>query len=139
MLISIIVINSMHEPTHYKTKVTYKNTLKMMREGIKFTANNKLVRWLVLYTSIFMAFDIVLYWLFQPYLIGVGVKITQIGIVYAVMNIVIAFASFYAHKIETVLGETFSIVLIPSFLVISSISYKVYNLTKHNLLPRLRL
>lgn len=118
-IIAAVIAYSMHEPNHYTSKITLENTLNTMKNSLKFVATHKQVKWLVLYASAFLAFDRAMFWLFQPFFVSVGLGVTSIGWVFAVMSLIVAVGSLGAHKIEKAIGEKASLILMPALTVLA--------------------
>ncbi|MCK5474441.1 MAG: MFS transporter [Candidatus Aenigmarchaeota archaeon] len=127
-IIAGVVVYSMHEPTKYNSKITIENTVNTMKKSLRFVATHKQVKWLVLYASAFLAFDKAMFWLFQPFFVSVGLGVTSIGWVFAVMSLIVAAGSLGAHKIEDAIGEKASLILMPAVTVIAFLFLSFENL-----------
>ena len=80
---------------------------------------NEKLRWVLIYSGIIYAFNQSSLWLYQPYFNLLGLDIAYFGIIFASFQIVAAFSSKYAHKIEEKLGQKHSLAML-IFLVAGS-------------------
>lgn len=82
--------------------------------------NNKRLKWLIIYSGVLLGFNGAGLWLYQPYFQVSGLDVVYFGIIFALFNIVAAISSKYAHRIENIVGQKFSLV---SLILITGISY----------------
>ncbi|MCK5699258.1 MAG: MFS transporter [Candidatus Aenigmarchaeota archaeon] len=118
--LTIPIALSMHEPSHAKS-ASLRQTASLVKEGIRFTKTHRQVRWLILYTAVYSAFSFAMFWLYQPFLIESGINLLYFGPVFAFINLLVALGAYSAHRIEKILGEKASLVLIPALTIISLI------------------
>jgi len=118
--ITVFVALSMREPASSGTP-TLAETISLIKTGIRFTATHKQVRWLVLYTAIYSAFSFAMFWLYQPFLIRAGISVIYFGPVFAAINLLVALGAFSSHRIENIIGEKASLIMIPALTVIALI------------------
>ena len=71
---------------------------------------NKKLRWILVYSGILFAFTLGGFWFYQPYLELTGLNIAYFGIVFAGFQVISAFSSKYAYKIEEKIGKKSSLV-----------------------------
>ncbi len=109
----------MQEPERHKLifkKGYTKELLKIIKVAL---IQNKKLRWIIIYSGIILAFNQSALWLYQPYFKLSGLDITYFGFVFASFQVVAAFSSKYAHKIEAKLGQKYSLSML-IFLVAGS-------------------
>ncbi|MEA3343988.1 MAG: MFS transporter [archaeon] len=116
--IAVFVALSMREPAASQT-ATLAETISLIKTGIRFTATHKQVRWLVLYTAIYSAFSFAMFWLYQPFLIRAGISVIYFGPIFAAINLLVALGAFSSHRIENIIGEKASLVMIPALTTIA--------------------
>ncbi len=119
LLFAMVVAYTMYEPTRVGGDVTFRKTWDLMADGIKYTTTHIKLRWLVIYASGFLAFSRAVFWLYQPFLVSVGVNVVYFGIIFAGINLFVSLGSNWAHRIEKRLGEKNSLILIPTLMVLS--------------------
>ncbi len=88
-----------------KYKHADKKYFAHLMEASKFALNHPKIRLLIIYSSINYAIVFTAYILYQPYLKTIGIPLVYFGGIFFVMNILGAFGSKIAHKIENYLGE----------------------------------
>ena len=49
---------------------------------------------------------------FQPYLVDLGLSLSYIGIIYFVWLVIGGFSAMFAHKIESKVGEFYSLLIV---------------------------
>ena len=117
--IIIPLLFTIHEPQRNKI-IIEKGYTKELLGILKISLiQNKKLRWIIIYSGVIYAFNQSALWLYQPYFIVSGLDIAYFGIVFASFQIVAAFSSKYAHKIEQKLGQKYSLVML-TFLVAGS-------------------
>ena len=118
--IAVFVALSMREPAPSGT-ATLAETISLIKTGIRFTATHKQVRWLVLYTATYSAFSFAMFWLYQPFLIRAGISVIYFGPIFAAINLLVALGAFSSHRIENIIGEKASLIMIPALTIIALI------------------
>lgn len=109
----------LQEPQRHKL-IFEKGYLKELLKIIKVALiQNKKLRWIIIYSGIIYAFNQSALWLYQPYFKLSGLDIAYFGIVFASFQVVAAFSSKYAHKLEEKLGQKYSLAML-IFLVAGS-------------------
>jgi MFS family permease len=88
-----------------KYKHADKKYFAHLMEASKFALNHPKIRLLIIYSSINYAIVFTACVLYQPYLKVVGIPLVYFGLVFFAMNILAAFGSKMAYKIEGYLGE----------------------------------
>ena len=106
-------------PGEFKDKPSILHILSIVKDTL-FT--NKLLRSNVLFSAIIGSATLTFAWFVQPSLQILGFDVSEIGIIWALLNLTVAFATLYAYKIELLLGKTKTIILIASLI---SIAYLV--------------
>jgi MFS family permease len=102
----------MQEPQRNKL-IFEKGYAKELQKIIRITIfQNKKLRWIIIYSGIVYAFNQSALWLYQPYFKLSGLDIAYFGIVFASFQVVAAFSSKYAHKIEKKLGQKYSLIML---------------------------
>ena len=115
----IPLLFTMEEPKRYKIIIQQGYTKELL-SILKITfLQNKKVRWIIIYSGVIYAFNQSALWLYQPYFKVSGLDIAYFGIVFAGFQMVAAFSSKYAHKIEEKLGQKYSLAML-TFLVAGS-------------------
>ncbi len=110
---------SMQEPKRHKL-IFDRGYARELLKVIKVTlTENKKLRWIIIYSGIIYAFNQSALWLYQPYFKFSGLDIAYFGFVFAGFQIVAAFSSKYAHRIEAKLGQKYSLAML-IFLVAGS-------------------
>ncbi|OIO61611.1 hypothetical protein COY26_02965 [Candidatus Woesearchaeota archaeon CG_4_10_14_0_2_um_filter_33_10] len=88
-----------------KYKHADKKYFAHLMEASKFALNHPKIKLLIIYSSINYALVFTVYILYQPYLKAVGISLVYFGWIFFTMNILAAFGSKMAYKIENYLGE----------------------------------
>jgi len=115
----IPVAFSLQEPKRHKL-IFEKGYAKELFKIIKVALiQNKKLRCIIIYSGIIYAFNQSALWLYQPYFKLSGLDIAYFGIVFASFQVVAAFSSKYAHKLEEKLGQKYSLAML-IFLVTGS-------------------
>jgi MFS family permease len=108
----VLLTLSMQEPQRHKL-VLQKGYLKELLNIINTTfIHNKKLRWIIIYSGVVYAFNQTALWLYQPYFILSGLDIAWFGFVFAGFQLVAAFTSKYAHKLEARLGQKYSLAML---------------------------
>jgi len=102
----------LQEPQRHKL-IFEKGYLKELLKIIKVALiQNKKLRWIIIYSGVIYAFNQSALWLYQPYFKLSGLDIAYFGIVFASFQVVAAFSSKYAHKLEKKLGQKYSLAML---------------------------
>ncbi len=125
--IAVFVALSMREPAS-SGAATMSETISLIKTGIRFTATHKQVRWLVLYTAAYSAFSFAMFWLYQPFLIRAGISVIYFGPIFAAINLLVALGAFSSHRIENIIGEKASLIMIPALTIIALILLSIGHL-----------
>ena len=108
----VLLTLSMQEPQRHKL-VIQKGYLTELLNILKTTfVYNKKLRWIIVYSGVVYAFNQAALWLYQPYFILSGLDIAYFGFVFASFQLVAAFTSKYAHKLEEKLGQKYSLAML---------------------------
>lgn len=110
--LTIFLAFSFKEPK--KHEIIYeKGYLKEVLGIIKLAIfDNKKLRWIIIYSSVVSALLMAGFWLAPPYFQLTKLDIVYFGIVFASFQLISAFSSKYAHKIEHYLGQNFSLLML---------------------------
>lgn len=110
---------SLQEPKRHKL-IFEKGYVRELKKIIKTTfVQNKKLRWMILYSGIIFAFNQAALWLYQPYFKLSGLDIVYFGIVFASFQLVAAFSSKYAHKLEEKIGKRYSLIMLIFLVTVS--------------------
>lgn len=117
---SILILASMKEPKRIKLNIK-ENYLNELLKTVKnvFTKSKKL-KWLLIFSGAIFSLNQSILWLYQPYFKISGLDIVYFGVVFASFQLVAAFSSKYAYKIEQKLGQKKSLI---SLIFITGVSY----------------
>ncbi len=88
--------------------IAYKD---LIGSSLKFIKKHRLVRWFIILNSVLVGSSSWLLWLYQPYMKWTGVPVWFFGVAFAIFNLIAAFMSNFAHKIENRLGQEKTLVL----------------------------
>ncbi|MCO4781475.1 MAG: MFS transporter [Candidatus Cloacimonetes bacterium] len=113
------LVLSMREPKrdslivkqHYLKEIIHVLNVSLMQ--------NRKLRWLIIYSGIVYAFNQSVLWLYQPYFKLSGLDIIYFGVVFASFQLVAAFSSKFAFKIEAIIGEKKSLAILILLVAIS--------------------
>lgn len=109
LALAIPLASSMEEPDRHKL-IFEKGYLWELFKIIKYSlAENKKLRWLIIYAGIVYAFNQAALWFYQPYFSLSGLQIIHFGIIFASFQAVAAITSKYSHRLEERLGEKYSL------------------------------
>ncbi len=112
-LIFILIMCSAKEPLR-KKPIYEKGHAHALLKIVRFAlVKNLEVRWLIIYSALIGIVGHLAFFTFQPYLVQVGLGIEHIGLAFALLFIVAAFASKFAHAIESLVGKKYSLILLP--------------------------
>lgn len=111
MVATILVVATFREPPR-KSRLAAKNYQHEIASGLIFSIRKKQVFWLMVFYSTALSLYISRLYLQQPYFIGLGFDIFTIGIISSSTLAVSGIVSFFAHDLETRLGEAKSLALI---------------------------
>ena len=73
---------------------------------------DKLLQSNILYSSVIGTATLTFAWFVQPYLKMIDYSVTRIGIIWAFLNLTVAFSTLFAYRIEELLGKTKTIIAI---------------------------
>lgn len=83
------------------SKMSYKKPWANIRYIIKHSLKENIpLKWNIIYSSVIGATTLVMAWFAQPYYAALNMEVKYYGIVGAILNLAVAFTSFYAHRIE---------------------------------------
>ncbi len=114
---------SLKEPLREEI-IIKKNYLKELFNTVKkyLTTKNKQnrkLKWIIFYSVIIHAFNQSVLWLYQSYFKLSGVDVIYFGAVFASFQVISAFSSKYAHKLEKRLGEKYSFIMLIFLVAVS--------------------
>lgn len=124
--IAFFIPFSFTEPKIYKKVKT--NYWQHIKKSISYSIMHKKLRLLLIYSFFITGITEVIWFLFQPYFVKIGIPVYLFGIVFFGFSIMAAIGARYAHRIEFKLGEKKTLFLIPLFLGISYIIMGRYSI-----------
>jgi MFS family permease len=114
-IFALLISLSFEEPKQYKESED-RNYFLHIKKAVKFSFNHPKVRLFILYSVFMLAIMTVNHRFFQPYLVDLGLSLSYIGIIYFVWLVIGGFSAMFAHKIESKVGEFYSLLIVPVFL-----------------------
>jgi MFS family permease len=119
---------SMQEPKRHKLIFKEGYLLELFKTLKYALVENKKLKWLIIYGGIAYGFNQAAFLLYQPYFKFTGLDIVYFGFVFASFQVVSGISSKYSHKIEEILGERKSLMMLPvligsSYLLMSNFIY----------------
>jgi len=118
---SIFIAFSMKESKR-KTKIIKKWYIKQLMMIIKKSiVENKKLRYLLIWAGLIYGLNNIALWFYQPYFELAGLDIMYFGVIFAAFHIFAGISGKYAHRVERLLWEKKSIVLLLILLWISYI------------------
>ncbi|KKQ27508.1 MAG: Nitrate/nitrite transporter [Candidatus Magasanikbacteria bacterium GW2011_GWC2_37_14] len=112
------------EPTKHEAPSETSKIKEMFNIVKQALLKNVQLKWLIIYGAIIFAFNQSALWLYQPYFKITGLDIVYFGLVFASFQIVAAFSAKYAHRLENILGQKFSLIMLP---ILIGVSYLLMN------------
>jgi MFS family permease len=112
MSLTIPLAMSLVEPERHKfdnSKGNIKGILSIVRFAIHEHAE---VKWLIFYSSVIGSSTLTMVWFIQPYLDFVGLPVAYFGVVWAALNFSVGLFSMFAYRIERVLGQSKTLLLL---------------------------
>ncbi len=111
---------SLKEPKRTKVivKKGYAKELWIMSKTL--LRENKKLRWIIVYSAVIMGFNQTAFPFYQDYFRLSGLDIVYFGVVFASFQVVAGYSSKYAHKIESFIGDSYSLVMLT---LLVSVSY----------------
>lgn len=107
----VVVAFLLVEPATSKLVNGLKHPFKKMKRIIQFSMKeNKSLRWNIIYSAVLGCGTLTMAWLVQPIYKELSIDIVYFGIIGAVLNLIVAFSSFYVHKIEEILRTKFLLI-----------------------------
>lgn len=90
--------------------------LRWIKKIVRYALyEHKEIKWLIIFTWFFGSSTLVMTWLLQSYFSRVGLPLQYFWVVWMILNLSIIPFSFFAHRIEWLLGWRYSLILL-SFL-----------------------
>ncbi len=119
---AVIVSLLLKEPRRHKKIYKY-SIFTRIKKIAKFSLfENSELRILILYSSLLLIFDAYAVWFFQPYFKILNIPIAAFGVIFAILNIIIAISAKYAHKIESAIGKKLSLNILGFMMALSLIA-----------------
>ncbi len=112
MSLTIPLAMSLVEPERHKfdnTLGSFRGILSIVRFAIHDHAQ---VKWLIVYSSVIGSSTLTMVWFIQPYLEVVGLPVAYFGIVWAALNFSVGVFSIIAYRIERVLGQSKTLLML---------------------------
>lgn len=120
MFLTIPLAMTLVEPLRHK----YENKEGTLKEIYKITKyalhDNAQIKWLVLYAGFVSASTLTMVWFIQPYFQMVNLPLAYFGIVWGILNGLVAVFSYYAYRIEAFFGRKTTLI---SLILISFLAY----------------
>jgi len=117
--LALVVAFTFVEPSRNKP-VIQQNYVKELGKIVRVNlVKNHKLRWIIIYSGIVYALSQASLWLYQPYFQLIELDLVYFGIVFATFQVVAAFSSKYAYKIEQIFWEKGSLVSLVFLLAIS--------------------
>lgn len=110
MFVSLGIVLKMYEPPITK-KVKERGFVDIMKVSVLFVANNKSLKWIVLFSALLATASKVWFFTYNPYFELVELPVKYFGVLFFALNIIAWIFSKYAHEIEKYIGEFRSILL----------------------------
>ncbi len=107
------------EPYISKKRINFTNSLKHLKEGIKFFKGNYYLKYLAFFTFLIGSIIAIMLNLSSKYFEVILIPISFIGVISFVMSLIAAYSSKKAHSFEEKIGEKKSIYLITILTFIS--------------------
>lgn len=90
-----------------------------IRKGLSLILDDKRILWLMLFFSLVFLATRLGFWTYQPYMKKVGVPLSLFGVVFACFHLFAALFSKYADKIEKILKENLTLLIMPFLVIVS--------------------
>lgn len=81
--------------------------------------DDRKLKWAIIFSSIMGASTLTMAWFAQPYFIAAGLPTASFGIAWAILNVAVGIAAYYAWRIELKLGLRYTVLSIATVLTIS--------------------
>ena len=121
MILQFILLFNLTEPYKLGQKVTFRNSIVHMTQGLKYFWSHKYVKFLVAFSFIVAAFSNILLTMSSIYYEAVGISLAVIGVVAFFGSLITAYANKKASSIEEKIGVKYSLILIVTGFIISMI------------------
>ncbi|HDI02653.1 MAG TPA: MFS transporter, partial [Candidatus Aenigmarchaeota archaeon] len=102
---------SLREPKRKKL-IIKKSYVKNLGKILGYCMKNKILLWLLLFSSVMFALNQSALWFYQPYFSLSGLDVAYFGFAFASFQVVAALSSKYSYKIERRIGRELSFILI---------------------------
>jgi len=110
-LITIPFAISLVEPSVNTERL--KSSWSSIKKVVKFSVvESKILRTYIIYSSTIGLGTLMMAWLAQPFLREIGINMKSYGIIWALLNTMVAIVAFFAHKIEKQLTELKSLFIV---------------------------
>lgn len=111
--ISTVIIFFMVEPDKVQTERSFKNYIKKIWDGLKFTYKKKHILWIMVF-SVAMAIPLSVFneIISQVYYIEIGFSVNQLSIIFPIIYGVASLSASQSFRIEKLLGEKGSFIFI---------------------------
>lgn len=93
-----------HEPIQTK-KYSVQTQIDILKQGLLFLVKSTKVRFMVGFATLLSCISKVWFFTYNPYFEIVNIDISYYGFIFFLLNIVAWLSSYYAHKIEMIIGE----------------------------------
>lgn len=119
LIIPLVCVFKLSEPPREIKELTIKEHLKQMKEGCVDVWKDKRIVWIVVYTCIISTISKIWFFSYNPYSEIVGLKITELGLVFFLLNMIAWLSSHFGHVLENKIGEKGTMFLLIPMISIS--------------------
>lgn len=89
-----------------------KSFLEHFKSSFKYVKNHPKLKTLLIYSPMISVLSLSGFYLYQPYFLKIGIPITAFGFIFAIVGLVEGLGSKLSHKIEKIIGEKKSLIII---------------------------
>ena len=116
--IALIISYTFVEPKH-KRKPEDIKYVEHLKEAAAFSLRHPKVKWLIVFSGVVFAIIMASHKFIQPYMQMANIDISYFGAIYLIWLIFGAVVSMSAHSIEELIGEFWSLLIIPVMMAIT--------------------
>ncbi len=103
---AFLLVDVHHKSTSKDEKLSVLSILKYA------IVRNKILRWNIVLSSVIGSATLTLAWFVQPYLKGLDLNVSTIGVIWSLLNLTVGAVALLSHKVATGLGKTGTTLLI---------------------------
>lgn len=112
LIIPLICVFRLTEPPREIKELRITHYFKQMKDGCEDVWKEKRIMWIIGYVSIISIVSKIWFFSYNPYSEIVGVKISELGFVFLLLNVTAWLSSHYGHTIEKKIGEKGTMMLL---------------------------